>query len=80
MIYDKVVAILSEALNVDSADIQVDSKLKEDLGAESIDMLEIVFRLEEAFGIKIKGEELLPHGGGTFTVGDIMRYVEHAKS
>ena len=59
-IYSKVSATLVEALNVDEEEIRPDSTLQGDLGAESIDFLDIVFRLEREFGIKIPRDELFP--------------------
>ena len=59
-IYSKVSATLVEALNVDETDIKPTSTLQGDLGAESIDFLDIVFRLEREFGIKIPRGELFP--------------------
>jgi acyl carrier protein len=59
-IYTKVSATLVEALNVDEDDIKPESTLQGDLGAESIDFLDIVFRLEREFGIKIPRGELFP--------------------
>ena len=59
-IYSKVSATLVEALNVDEDDIKPDATLQGDLGAESIDFLDIVFRLEREFGIKIPRGELFP--------------------
>jgi acyl carrier protein len=59
-IFAKVSATLVEALNVDEEEIQPTSTLQGDLGAESIDFLDIVFRLEREFGIKIPRGELFP--------------------
>src|SRR5947209_2083370 len=59
-IYSKVSATLVEALNVDEDEIKPTSTLQGDLGAESIDFLDIVFRLEREFGIKIPRNELFP--------------------
>lgn len=59
-IYQKVSATLMEALNVEEEEIQPSSTLQGDLGAESIDFLDIVFRLEREFGIKIPRGELFP--------------------
>jgi acyl carrier protein len=52
--------VLVEALGVDDYEVKIDATLMGDLGAESIDFLDIVFRLEKAFGIKIPREELFP--------------------
>src|SRR5215217_1290430 len=59
-IYSKVSATLVEALNVDEDEISPKATLQGDLGAESIDFLDIVFRLEREFGIKIPRGELFP--------------------
>ena len=59
-IYRRVSARLVEALNVDEEEITPTATLQGDLGAESIDFLDIVFRLEREFGIKIPRGELFP--------------------
>src|ERR1041384_7615789 len=59
-IYTKVSSTLVEALNVDEDQINPAATLQGDLGAESIDFLDIVFRLEREFGIKIPRNELFP--------------------
>jgi acyl carrier protein len=52
--------VLVEALNADEEDLTPATTLQGDLGAESIDFLDIVFRLEREFGIKIPRDELFP--------------------
>src|SRR6202451_1139236 len=59
-IYQKVSATLVEALNVEEEEIKPTATLQGELGAESIDFLDIVFRLEREFGIKIPRNELFP--------------------
>ena len=59
-IYGKVTRVLVQALNVDEEDITPAASLQGDLGAESIDFLDIVFRLEKTFNIKIPRGELFP--------------------
>src|SRR5262245_65426205 len=59
-IYSKVSATLVEALNVDEEEIKPTSTLQGDLGAESIDFLDILFRLEREFGFKIPRGEMFP--------------------
>jgi acyl carrier protein len=59
-IFDKVQATLVDALGVDEDKVTRSSTLQRDLGAESIDFLDIVFRLERNFGIKIPRGELFP--------------------
>jgi acyl carrier protein len=59
-IFNQVQEVLIDALAVDDDEVTYKSTLMGDLGAESIDFLDIVFRLEKAFGIKIPREELFP--------------------
>lgn len=59
-ILGKVQEILVEALGVDDEEVKPEATLMGDLGAESIDFLDIVFRLEKAFAIKIPAGDLFP--------------------
>ncbi|MBI1904212.1 MAG: acyl carrier protein [Planctomycetia bacterium] len=59
-IFSKVRDILVEALSVEEDEVTPEATLTGDLGAESIDFLDIVFRLEKAFNIKIPRGELFP--------------------
>ena len=59
-ILEKVREVLVDALGLDDDEVTEEATLMGDLGAESIDFLDIVFRLEKAFGIKVPREELLP--------------------
>jgi len=59
-IFAKVQETLVDALGVDDDEVLEDATLVDDLGAESIDFLDIVFRLEKNFGIKIPRGELFP--------------------
>ncbi len=59
-IFQEVQEILIDALGVDDDEVTLEATLMGDLGAESIDFLDIVFRLEKAFSIKIPREELFP--------------------
>lgn len=59
-IFEKVKSALVDALGVDEEDVSPNATMVGDLGAESIDFLDIVFRLEKAFGIKIQRGELFP--------------------
>ena len=62
-IFGKVRELLVDALAVDEDEVTMQAVLTKDLGAESIDFLDIVFKLEQAFGIKIAQGELFPEGG-----------------
>jgi acyl carrier protein len=59
-IFSKVQEALVDALGVEEDEVTPDATLQGDLGAESIDFLDIVFRLEKAFDIKIERGELFP--------------------
>jgi acyl carrier protein len=59
-IFKQVQEVLVDALGVDDDEVIGEATLMGDLGAESIDFLDIVFRLEKVFGIKIPREELFP--------------------
>lgn len=59
-IFAKVRTTLVDALNVDDAEVTPTARLQGDLNAESIDFLDIVFRLERQFNLKIPREDLFP--------------------
>ena len=59
-IFGQIQEVLVDALGVDDDEVANEATLMGDLGAESIDFLDIVFRLEKTFGIKIPREELFP--------------------
>lgn len=59
-VFEKVRDSLVEALGVDDDEVQPSATLVGDLGAESIDFLDIVFKLEKGFGISVPREELFP--------------------
>jgi acyl carrier protein len=70
-IFEKVREALVEALGVDDDEVTAEATLQGDLDAESIDFLDIVFRLEKAFEIKIERGELFPE--------DILTDVEYVQ-
>ena len=59
-IFEQVQEVLVDALGLDDDEVTAEATLMGDLGAESIDFLDIVFRLEKAFDIKVPREELFP--------------------
>src|SRR5277367_6836802 len=66
-IYKKVQGVLVDALSVDEEEVTPTAIIKDDLGAESIDFLDISFRLEKAFNIKIANNEMMPESMATDT-------------
>ncbi len=61
-IFGKVKELLVDALAVDEDEVTLSARLTSDLGAESIDFLDIVFKLQQAFSITIPQGELFPEG------------------
>jgi acyl carrier protein len=59
-VFEKVRVALVDALGVEEDEVTPEATMVGDLGAESIDFLDIVFKLEKAFGITIPREELFP--------------------
>ena len=59
-IHARVARVLAESLNADEGDVTPGATLQGDLGAESIDFLDIVFRLEREFDVRISPDELFP--------------------
>ena len=70
--FEKVRDMLAEALNISAEKITMDSNVIEDLGEDSLDMVELLSRLEDEEGITIPEEDL----DGLTTVGDIVRELE----
>src|SRR6476469_121833 len=64
-IFKKVQAVLVDALGVDEDEVTPTAVIRDDLGAESIDFLDIMFRLEKEFGIKIPKGEMMPENLAT---------------
>ncbi len=71
-ILDKVKNVIVEQLNVDAADVVEDASFIDDLGADSLDIVELVMALEEEFGVSIPDEE----AEKIKTVGDAIAFIE----
>ena len=69
-VFPKVAATVADALGCDEDDVKRDSSLINDLGAESIDFLDLVFRLERAFKIKIPRGKIVENARGALTEGE----------
>ncbi|MHB1340250.1 MAG: acyl carrier protein [Coriobacteriia bacterium] len=70
-IFDKVKEVIVEQLNVEEDDVTTEASFIDDLGADSLDIVELVMALEESFGISIPDEE----AEGIKTVGDAVSYI-----
>ena len=73
--FQKVRSIVSEQLSVESEEVKTDSNFQNDLGADSLDTVELVMALEEAFDIEIPNEA----AEGITTVGDAVKFIEEKK-
>lgn len=73
--FAKVKEIIVERLSVDEKDVTEDASFIDDLGADSLDTVELVMALEEEFGLEIPDEEAEKIG----TVGDAVKYIESHK-
>ena len=72
MILEKVKAILIEELDVEEDAIKLDSKIKDDLGADSLDLFELISKIEDELNVTIEEDDY----GKLITVGDIVKYLE----
>lgn len=73
---DQVIEIIADELNVDAANIKEETRLKEDLNVDSLDVVELVMRLEETFDVSVSDEA----ASKLSTVKDIVTYIESQKA
>ena len=71
-VQQKVVQIIAEQLDKDPSSISLEARFIEDLGADSLDVMQIVMNLEEAFGVQISEEDTEK----IRTVGDAIQYIK----
>ncbi len=71
-LFETIQAVIAEQLNVDAAQVTPEAEFVKDLGADSLDVLELIMALEERFGIEISDEQ----AEKIVNVGDAMRYIE----
>jgi len=73
MVFDKVREIIANELSIDADEITMDSRLVDDLHADSLDVVELIMDFEDEFNMEIPDEELPK----VRTVGDIVNYIEN---
>lgn len=73
--FEKVCEILAEKFDSDASTMTMETKIKEDLNADSLDVVELMMDLEENFGISISDEKAAEMS----TIGDIVTYMEENK-
>ncbi len=74
-LFDEVKEVVVEQLNVSPDEVKEESKFADDLGADSLDVVELVMSLEEKFDIEIPDEE----AENIVTVADAIKFIENAK-
>ena len=70
--FDKIVEIIAEELHADAEKITMETSFKDDLGADSLDLFELVMALEDEYSVEIPAEDLQ----SLLTVGDVMNYLK----
>lgn len=73
--FEKIQELVADGLGVEAAKVLPETSFKEDLGADSLDLYELVMAFEEEFGVSIPAEELEK----MVTVKDVMDYIEANK-
>ena len=69
---EKMKEMVADQLNVDAAEITAETSFKDDLGADSLDLFELVMALEDEYSVEIPAEDLQ----NLATVGDVMKYLK----
>lgn len=75
MVFDKVKEIIVDQLDVDEDKVTMEAAIAEDLGADSLDIVDLVMSLEEEFDVEIPDEQV----ENVKTVGDIVKFIEENK-
>ncbi|MCY1713877.1 acyl carrier protein [Caproiciproducens galactitolivorans] len=72
MVFEKVKAILSEQFDVEEDSITADTSIADDLGADSLDVVDLLMSIEDEFEIEVPDEEI----DNIKTVGELVKYIE----
>ena len=70
--FEKIKEIICEQLSVDEEEVTLDASIKDDLGADSLDLFELVMALEDEYSVEIPAEDLQQMA----TVADVMNYLK----
>ena len=73
MVFDKIKDIIVEQLDVEEDAVTMEASITDDLGADSLDVVDLVMSIEESFDVEILDEEV----ENIKTVGDIVKYIEN---
>lgn len=70
-LFEDIQAVIAEQLNVDAVQVTLEAEFVKDLGADSLDVVELIMALEEKFGIEIPDEQ----AEKIVNVGDVVKYI-----
>lgn len=73
MVFDKIKDIIVEQLDVEEDAVTMEASITDDLGADSLDVVDLVMSIEESFDVEIPDEEV----ENIKTVGDIVKYIKN---
>ena len=72
MVLEKITAILSSQFDIEESEITVETNIRDDLGADSLDLVDMLMSLEDEFDVEIPDDEIEKLS----TVGDVVAYIE----
>lgn len=75
MVFEKIRAILCEQLDIDEDQVTMDSNIAEDLGADSLDVVDLIMSIEDEFELEVPDDQV----ENIKTVGDVVNYIENLK-
>lgn len=75
MVFERIKEILADQLDASVDDMKMETNIAEDLGADSLDVVELLMAIEDEFDVEIPDEEI----ENIKTIGDLVRYIENNK-
>ena len=75
MVFEKIRKILCDQIDLEEDDVTVESNIAEDLGGDSMDVVDLIMSIEDEFGIEVPDDQV----ENIKTVGDIVNYIENMK-
>ena len=73
MVFEKIATMLAEQLGADENDMTMDTNIAKDLGADSLDVVELLMAIDDEFGIEIPDDEI----ENIKTIGDLVEYIQN---
>ncbi len=73
MIFEKIKTILAEQLGANEADMTMETNIAKDLGADSLDVVELLVAIEDEFSVEVPDEEI----ENIKTIGDLVEYIQN---